>query len=177
MRWGKGVPALVSRPGLIVDIEDARDSLLLQPLLDVPLVDPGPGCELRGCRGPPFSQVPVQPQPVADVDGNDVHRSECRLEEPSHQGSCSVLIGLSLVDPRHLFHRHPSPLSIRRVLTLPEPSVVPPSHLVPDRSSATAKRAWKPRRMYLALIWNMIRLMPGARRILGAPVRRVSSWV
>src|SRR6266508_3118690 len=50
-------------------------------------------------------------------------------------------------------------------------------HRVADRSSARARRPSNPRRMYLALIRNTIRLMPGASMILGAPSRRVSSSV
>ncbi len=48
-------------------------------------------------------------------------------------------------------------------------SVFLPLTRVPDRSSARASRPSKPRRMYFALIRNTIRLIPGARRILGAP--------
>ena len=79
--WERVSAAIFGGRG-IFDRQEAGDRLLLQPFACVTLVDRTPRCELRGSRRPLIDQRSVEAQPVTDVNGKDVDRSETRLEQP-----------------------------------------------------------------------------------------------
>ncbi len=71
--------------GDIVHLEDAGRRLLLEPLARIPLVDAGGLGEAARGERPRVGKRAVQPQPIADVDTEQIHRAEGRLEEATHE--------------------------------------------------------------------------------------------
>src|SRR4029450_12156474 len=59
--------------------------LPLEPPPRVPLVDAGRLGELRGGARPPICERAVQPEAVADVDGEQIECPQRRLEETFHE--------------------------------------------------------------------------------------------
>ena len=57
---------------LPVDLEQAADRLLLEPLARVARIGPGPGGELVGCGGSVIGEGPIPAQTVAEIDAGDV---------------------------------------------------------------------------------------------------------
>ena len=57
---------------LHVDLEQAADRLLLEPLARVARIGPGPGGELVGGGGSVIGEGPIPAQALAEVDAGDV---------------------------------------------------------------------------------------------------------
>jgi hypothetical protein len=98
---GESVAAL-SGGGLdVVHFEDARDSLLLEPLARVALVGSGRGRELGRRDRAVLGQRPVVAEAVAEMDGHELVGAERGPEEPPGEGIALCFLGLG----RHLFSR------------------------------------------------------------------------
>ena len=65
----------------VIDVEQTRGGLLLEPLAHVALMQEAGVGELAGRRGPAFVQRAVQPQAVAQVDRRGLDRAEARSEQ------------------------------------------------------------------------------------------------
>jgi hypothetical protein len=75
--------AAVARVGFgAVDLEDAGDRLLLEPLPRVPLVGPGRARNLRRRRLTRLGKRPVQAQALPQVDGQNLERAERSGRKP-----------------------------------------------------------------------------------------------
>jgi hypothetical protein len=70
----------------IVHVEQPGDGLLLQPFLGIALVDAGPAGELRRRGRPAQREGAVQPEPVAEVDVEQVDRTEYGPDETPDKG-------------------------------------------------------------------------------------------
>ena len=75
------VAARLGRAGGVLHLEEPAHSLLLQPLADVALLRPGLDRQLRRRRAPQAPETAVEAEPVADVDGSEVHEAERRLHQ------------------------------------------------------------------------------------------------
>ena len=78
-RW-KAEAALVGGSGRVVHVEDRVRGLLLEPLANVALVGAGGGGELAGGQRSVVGQRAIEPEPVADVDREDIEGAQGRLE-------------------------------------------------------------------------------------------------
>jgi hypothetical protein len=77
------------RPG-VVDLQQPAGGVVLQPLPDVALDGAGPLGQLGRGRRAALGQRPVQPQPLAEVDGVQLQRPDRVLEQPLRQGRGGV---------------------------------------------------------------------------------------
>jgi hypothetical protein len=75
---------VVLRCGGVLDLEEAGDRLLLEPLACVALVDAGALCE-PGRRQRAAGQRVVEAEPEAEVHAVELERADRRFEEPPHQ--------------------------------------------------------------------------------------------
>ncbi len=73
MAFGEPVAAGVS---IRLQLEQSASRLLLQPLARVPLVDPCGLGELRGGERALVGECPVEPEDVAEVDGEQIERAD-----------------------------------------------------------------------------------------------------
>ena len=71
---------------LVVDVEDPRRRLLLEPFADVALVQARSLGKLRGRGRPAVGERAIEPEPHTDVHGHDVHRAEGRAAHPLDEG-------------------------------------------------------------------------------------------
>jgi hypothetical protein len=71
---------------LLVDVQDARRRLLLEPLADVALVQRCRLGQLLGGRRAAVGEGAVEPEAHTEVDGQDVQRAQRRAEEPLDEG-------------------------------------------------------------------------------------------
>jgi hypothetical protein len=79
---GQPVAALVLGRGRVVDVEQPRDGLLLEPLARVAAADPGPLGQLgRGQPAVPGCERVVEPERRADVDREQLERVQRAAEE------------------------------------------------------------------------------------------------
>ena len=83
---GEGEASLPWPRGGVLDVQDPAGGLLLQPLPGVALIRPGAGGQPGRAGGAPGGQGPVEPQAVAEVDGEEVHRPQGGLEEAPGEG-------------------------------------------------------------------------------------------
>ena len=82
---GSGVAAFGVGGVGVHRLEDAGHRLLLQPLARVALVHTGLARQLGGRRRARVRECPVQPEPVAQVDAEKIHRPQRAAEEPLDQ--------------------------------------------------------------------------------------------
>ena len=75
----------------VLDLQDAGRRLLLQPFARVPRVHAGVRGQIAGRERACFGQRAVQAQAVAQVDGEDVHRSHGRVEQPLDERVSSLI--------------------------------------------------------------------------------------
>ena len=71
-------------PG-VIDLEDAGRRLLLEPLARIALVHAGRLGEAARRERPRVGQSAVEAEPVAEIDPEEVHSAERRLEEATHE--------------------------------------------------------------------------------------------
>ncbi len=83
---GEGEAPFPWPQGGVLDVQDPAGGLLLQPLPGVALIRAGAGGQLGRGGGAPGGQGPVEPQAVAEVDGEEVHRPQGGLEEAPGEG-------------------------------------------------------------------------------------------
>src|SRR5207248_2811985 len=76
----------------VVDLEQAADGVVLEPLPDVALVGAGAGGQLRGGGRAAVGERPVQAEPLAQVDGVELQRAHGVLEQPLGQGGGTVAL-------------------------------------------------------------------------------------
>ena len=70
----------------VVDVEEAGDGLLLEPLARVARRDAGAARELAGGQRPALVERAVQAELDAEVDGAELERAERRAEEALGEG-------------------------------------------------------------------------------------------
>jgi hypothetical protein len=70
---------------LVVDLEDSGRRLLFEPLSRVSLVQSRRLGELSGGQRAAVGQRAIEAKADTEVDRDEVHRAERRLEEPLHQ--------------------------------------------------------------------------------------------
>ena len=92
MAGREAVAALVGAAAAVLDLEDAADGLLLQPLADVALVAPAAAASSGGVAGA-AGERGVEPEPVAEVDGVEVVEPEDGLEEALDERIAPVGLG------------------------------------------------------------------------------------
>ena len=83
LRWQR-VSALGRRSSNVLDLEQSGGRLLFEPLAGVPLGDTRSSRQFARRRGT-FDERRVQPQPVPEVDREDIHRAQQRPEDPLGQ--------------------------------------------------------------------------------------------
>jgi hypothetical protein len=114
----------------IVDIDDAGDGLVLEPLAGVSHVDARTLGEVGRRRGPAIGERLVQTEALAEVDRLEVERPESGLEQASRQRVATSLGlgdgvldggGRSRHDPRGCQPGPASTMDIRRVDATPDP--------------------------------------------------------
>jgi hypothetical protein len=66
---------------LPIDLEQAADRLLLEPLARVARVGPGPRRELVGRGRPIVGEGPIPAQPIAEIDAGDVEAGDGGRED------------------------------------------------------------------------------------------------
>ena len=93
----------------VVDLEEAGNGLLLEPLARVALVDPGGRREPAGRQRPGVAQRAVEAEPPADVDAEELQRADRALEESLDERVAPVCVD-------RLSSRSPQ---------LPEPTLAP----------------------------------------------------
>jgi hypothetical protein len=74
---GQPKPARRAVAGAVrLQLQQVARRLLLEPLADVPLVQACGVCELAGFHRPTVGEDPVEAEPVAEVDGKEVERTD-----------------------------------------------------------------------------------------------------
>ena len=81
MLVGHGVATALGVGSRVVDLENARRRLLLEPLPCVAGSDPRATGELIGCRGPVGRQRAIQAKPLAQIDVEELEGADGLLEE------------------------------------------------------------------------------------------------
>ena len=135
----------------IVDIDDAADGLVLEPLAGVPHMDAGTLGEVGRRRGPAIGEGLVQTEALAEVDRLEVERPEGGLEQASRQRVATSLgFGDGVLDgggrsrhgARGCQPRPASTMDIRRVVATTAPSRPRVSRRRPPRAAASGIGRW-----------------------------------
>ena len=92
----------------VVDLEEAGDRLLLEPLARVALVDPGRRGELGRRERVGVAQRPVEAEPPAEVDAEELQRADRALEEALDERVAPVRLGACHRPGRHFRRAAPS---------------------------------------------------------------------
>ena len=86
MTGRQGEPALVRRGRHVVHVQDPGHGLLLQPFEGVARIDAGARGEVGSRRRATVAQRGVEPQPIPEVDGLELHRRGHDLAHPPREG-------------------------------------------------------------------------------------------